>query len=474
MPDAIRFDFLRIDGKPRITQQGFLRVDGNLTRTGVLTYKRADGSEVRELREPTEVFKNDSLEGLKRAPLTDMHTGMITPDNVGDLQVGFVEENVAKNGGFVSGTLTVQRRDMIDKIQAGQRTELSPGYTVDIDPTPGEYNGERYDAIQRNIVYNHVAIGPDGWGRSGGSVALRMDGGDLDVGVCREDGINDRELLSADQLQKVSDNFGISIDAMLEVMPEKDREKVLDSGDPEKHKWVGIWRARAKSGAWTPPKGGAVAKSIEKQKKRKDGFEMKKVRITLDGITYEIEVPDNQVTAFEAGFAKLEKERKDAADKASKLEGELDAAKKEVKETKEKLDAADKPETLDAAVNARVKLIDDARKLDAEIKCDGKNAKTIKLEALAKAGYESNKFDGKDDAYIDGVFEATVDRAGDNASVAPAIGAPPSPAPRTDAAGDGEKPVTREDASEATTKAARDRMLARNREAWQKPLSASK
>jgi hypothetical protein len=36
-------------------------------------------------------------------------------------------------------------------------------------------NGEAYDAIQRDIIVNHVAIGPKGWGRAGPDCAIRTD-----------------------------------------------------------------------------------------------------------------------------------------------------------------------------------------------------------------------------------------------------------------------------------------------------------
>lgn len=37
------------------------------------------------------------------------------------------------------------------------------------------HNGEHYDAIQRNIVVNHIALGPKGWGRAGPEVAVKTD-----------------------------------------------------------------------------------------------------------------------------------------------------------------------------------------------------------------------------------------------------------------------------------------------------------
>ena len=177
MDTVQRYDFVPLGNATR-TPQGFLRFKANLTRVGVLEYRRADGSIQRELRHPDEVFHADSLATLASAPVTDQHGGMVTPKNVKSLQVGFVSEKVDHNDRFVKSQITVQDGEMIDKIGSGKRKELSPGYRCQFDATPGEYNGEAYDGVQRNIIYNHVGIGPDGWGRSGSDVALRLDGSD--------------------------------------------------------------------------------------------------------------------------------------------------------------------------------------------------------------------------------------------------------------------------------------------------------
>lgn len=51
--------------------------------------------------------------------------------------------------------------------------ELSCGYTVTLDETPGEWQGQKYDAVQRQIKYNHIAIVKAG--RAGPHARLNMD-----------------------------------------------------------------------------------------------------------------------------------------------------------------------------------------------------------------------------------------------------------------------------------------------------------
>jgi len=154
-------------------------VPAYVTRAGVLEYKRADGTTVRELRHPDEVFRPASLESLSAAPLTDLHPKeMISPKNVRSLRVGHVGEAVRQDGHRVAATVTIEDEQIIALVERGERREISCGYACAIDATPGVWDGEHYDAVQRDIVYNHAALGPRNWGRAGSEVALRLDSGD--------------------------------------------------------------------------------------------------------------------------------------------------------------------------------------------------------------------------------------------------------------------------------------------------------
>ena len=44
------------------------------------------------------------------------------------------------------------------------------GYECDLDETPGVPRGTPYQRVQRGIDYNHLRIGPEGWGRAGTGV----------------------------------------------------------------------------------------------------------------------------------------------------------------------------------------------------------------------------------------------------------------------------------------------------------------
>lgn len=163
---------------PRVRPDGTLLVEGYAAREGVLDYRRADGTVRRELV-PTATLL-DAAKGLARAPVTLEHPagGMVTPENSGDLLVGDVDGEVAvEDGGFVRVKMAVRRRDAIDAVRAGKQ-ELSPGYRVQLDETPGVHPVHgRYDAIQTKREYNHLAIVDRA--RGGAEVRLRADEAEL-------------------------------------------------------------------------------------------------------------------------------------------------------------------------------------------------------------------------------------------------------------------------------------------------------
>lgn len=171
-----RFDRTSL-GKVDRTQVGGARVPARLSRTGVLVYRQPDGKVRRELRLPEEVFKADSMKTLEDAPLIDIkhHTGMVTPDTYRKVSLGHVSGGVRRDGIYLISDVLVQDQETLDAIETGERTELSCGYECKLDWTPGVYEGQEYDCIQRGIRYNHVALCPPNKGRAGPEVGLRLD-----------------------------------------------------------------------------------------------------------------------------------------------------------------------------------------------------------------------------------------------------------------------------------------------------------
>ena len=171
---AYRYDFAPIT-KSETTDEGYLRVWCKAARTGTQLYRRSDGSQVREYRPPEEVGKTESLSTFGMKPATWGHPPVLLDSkNTKDHQIGFSGSQVRFNDGFVEVALTVTDQDAIDKIKRGDARQVSAGYKVDFDPTPGNTpEGEEYSGVQRNIRVNHIAIVPIG--RAGPEVKLLMD-----------------------------------------------------------------------------------------------------------------------------------------------------------------------------------------------------------------------------------------------------------------------------------------------------------
>lgn len=162
------------------TDEGFLTGRAICTNIGVFSYRQQDGKMRRELRLPSEVRDSASLASLKMKPITNDHpTGtLVNPENVSKLAVGTTGDDIRCDSYHVSVPITVTEKDAIKAVEGGKHA-LSCGYTCDLDPTPGVWMGVEYDAVQKNIRYNHVALVDKA--RAGDAAKLRMDGADISV-----------------------------------------------------------------------------------------------------------------------------------------------------------------------------------------------------------------------------------------------------------------------------------------------------
>lgn len=175
----IRYD--RAPIKATKTPEGFVQDSPILSRVGIFDYRQPDGTVRKEYRPAEEVFHADHLASIAGKPITDEHHGRVTGENA--------------QGKLIGSTLSPGRQDTENPlnlrgdivIHATAATllkrELSLGYTLDIDETPGEFNGVRYDAVQRNLRVNHVALVSKG---RAGNARLNLDSADA-VSVSTEE-----------------------------------------------------------------------------------------------------------------------------------------------------------------------------------------------------------------------------------------------------------------------------------------------
>lgn len=168
---VVRFDNLPLT-QTYFTEEGYLMDHPIVTTCGIFEYTNPDGSIRKELRLPDEVFAEKSLSSYKGKPIIITHdAGAIDKDNVGVENIGTILSKGYKDGDSVRAEIVIHETDKMK--ECGLR-ELSLGYNLTLDETPGEWNGEHYDAIQRNIEINHLAL--VGSARAGETARLNIDG----------------------------------------------------------------------------------------------------------------------------------------------------------------------------------------------------------------------------------------------------------------------------------------------------------
>ncbi len=170
-----RLDSISLD-QTYYTEEGYLVDHPIVTTCGIFEYKNEDGSTRRELRLPEDVFNEKSLKSYKGKPIIITHdAGEVSKDNVRREQIGTIMSEGYRDGDSVRCEIIIHDTNALKK--CGLK-ELSLGYSLDTEETPGVWEGEKYDCIQRNIEINHLAL--VGEARAGDSARLNIDGKDDD------------------------------------------------------------------------------------------------------------------------------------------------------------------------------------------------------------------------------------------------------------------------------------------------------
>lgn len=159
-------------------QTGYLRVKNvPITCSGVRQYylnsKIMDVAKV-----PSEIFSPDTIASANSKPITDDHPKvnghnvLVNRDNSYKYQKGWTGTNAHVANGKLYNDLIISDSKLIDEIRHGKQ-ELSIGFEMNLDQTPGKLDGVQYDAKQENIRINHVAVVQKG--RAGHGVSFTAD-----------------------------------------------------------------------------------------------------------------------------------------------------------------------------------------------------------------------------------------------------------------------------------------------------------
>jgi hypothetical protein len=341
---CFRYDVAPIE-KYETTPEGYLRAWATIARTGVQTYTDADGSIRREYRPEAEVASPESLTSFGGKAITFEHPPiLLDAQNTKNYQIGFTGTDIVYDNGFVRAVMTITDQEAIDRIMRGDAKEVSAGYRVEFDPTPGvTENGENYDGIQKSISGNHVAVVRRG--RAGPQVKLhldRLDAADPSLIPQYEEPSMTAKVMFDGAEFEVSESVALAIT--------KEREDAKMSYDMMKKKYDEM-----------------MAKASE----------------------------------LKEDMMAMEKEMKGKADSA---EGRADALSEEIESLKVELDAA-REINLDSLVEERVALIDKARvNLDSDFDFSGKSAREI-MESVVKTVRGDVDLSEKSDDYVTAMFD---------------------------------------------------------------------
>lgn len=378
----------RIDRGGRITSKiddnGYLRIDGVVAHVGILEYMDDDGSIIREFVPEETLFDPASLESLAGAPVTLQHPPeMVTPSNYKEYSQGSVNGMPKRDGDNLVASMLVIGNEALHAVEYDGVSELSPGYSVDLDETPGEWQGQKYDRVQRNRRYNHQAIVDAA--RGGSVCSLRFDG--ANVPNNEDNSMTQIKLPGGGTVEVADAATAATINAAL-----AKQGKRLDSTKGQLKRLVNAIAPKLKLDADT-----VMTESDDENKDE----------------VVEVDVPavENAVSSVSEAVDNLQAQLDELAD-AVNAGNTPDASMDEDEQDKADEDEGTDPEMKTDSLSKMLYIVEAAKKLKPGIShMDGKRVKSareIQVEALiaAKSGFNA---DGKSDAYINGRFDAAVE-----------------------------------------------------------------
>jgi hypothetical protein len=157
-------DKLTIDARRR-TRDGYMVVSARVAQfDNVQLYAgsevgRPEKSVVRVYRPRSEVTDDATMHSFGHRPVTIGHPSEhVTAATWRDVAKGWTDGDVQEEGKFIRVNMLLADAEAIKQVEDGTR-ELSMGYDCSLEWTAGTTpSGEAYDAIQRGIRSNHVAI----------------------------------------------------------------------------------------------------------------------------------------------------------------------------------------------------------------------------------------------------------------------------------------------------------------------------
>ena len=364
-----------------------------LTRVGIFEYKNPDGSIRRELRLPEEVFAPESLASYKGKPVILTHeAGMIDSDTVQQEQIGTILSEGTQDGDNVRAQIIIHDARKLDY---GLR-ELSLGYSLDLEEVPGEWQGQPYDAIQRNIRVNHLALVEKA--RAGDSARLNIDGEDTQA----EKGGN--------TMSKRKD--GLTPEEIAQLVEEyKKRKEQRMQGQQPNNQPAADAEGEENTSENQDEGEETAADPVQEVKENRDRRDAAGDCETMDEANGMIAQQDSDIQKLLDFIAQLQ--AKIDFDEASSEETNTDEEgdpQPEAAPAEEKKEESLNMDSIDAIVSQKIELI----RLGDKLHMDG--IETMKpmdaKKAIIKKVNPNIRLDGKDKAYINAMYDITKESIG--------------------------------------------------------------
>lgn len=140
--------------------------DNPLSKVGIYPYlgKQIDDSLepnkiYRVFRPAEELLNKDTVKSFNLVPLINDHEMLgkdFKPAEKKGID-GIIYNPRVAHENMLIGNIKIYSQQMMKDIKNGKK-ELSMGYTCTYDLTPGDWDGQHYDVVQRNLRGNHVAL----------------------------------------------------------------------------------------------------------------------------------------------------------------------------------------------------------------------------------------------------------------------------------------------------------------------------
>lgn len=361
-----RFDTAPINELTVDPQTGYLHASNvPIARVGVFPYLHSDGTWTNEAKLPEDILSESTVKSANNKPVTNDHpvddgeNVLVDKSNSTQYVKGFTADNAHVEGDMLKVGLTIMDPQLIDAVQNGGKQELSIGFQTDVEPISGEYNGAKYDSVQRNIQINHVAVVDRA--REGHNIRITGDSAQMVVNDTRKE-------------KQMAEN----------------EKNVFDDADNTSSN-----TNSASSNTSSSSNSSSSSSSDDKDKQIAD---------------LKQQVKDLQAQLAKANGSNSQDDSDDDKGKNSNKSDSVEREIEKLKAERDKYKSKVEGDSFNNAVDDRIELIDEAKKiLGDSYDFRGKSDKQIKIDSIKKADSTIDVED-KPDAYYDGIFEVIKNR----------------------------------------------------------------